>query len=104
MKESRMDDRELLAAHPHVPEHVVERSFGDESVALNLHSGQYHGLNGVGAQMLERLRQVSTIADAVDPLALEFEQPREVIERDLTAFVRGLEERGLVEVARGQNG
>lgn len=99
-----MDDRELLAAHPHVPDHVVERSFGDEAVALNLRSGRYHGLNGVGSRMLERLRQAATVADAVDPLARDFEQPREVIERDLAAFVRGLEERGLVEVTRRENG
>lgn len=92
-----MDDRALLAARPHVPEHVVERSFGDESVALNLRSGQYHGLNGVGSRMLERLRQAQTVGDAVDPLTHDFEQPREVIERDLAAFVRDLEERGLVE-------
>src|SRR2546423_15258566 len=103
MEEPPMNDRALLAARPYVPEHVVERSFGDESVALNLHSGQYHGLNGVGSRMLERLRQAPTIADAVEPLASDFEQPREVIERDLVVFVRGLEERGLVEVARGEN-
>jgi Coenzyme PQQ synthesis protein D (PqqD) len=92
------DNRDLLAARPRVPEHVVERAFGGESVALNLQSGQYHGLNGVGARMLETLRHAPTIGDAVDSLAREFEQPHEVIERDLLAFVRGLVERGIVEL------
>jgi hypothetical protein len=92
------DNRDLLAASPRVPEHVVERAFGDQSVALNLQSGQYHGLNRVGARMLESLREAKTIGDAVDPLAEEFGQPREVIERDLVAFVRDLVERGIIEI------
>ena len=92
------DDRELLAARPRVPAHVVERGFGDESVALNLRSGQYHGLNGVAALMFERVRDAPTVGDVVGPLAEEFGQPREVIERDLLGFVRGLAERGLVEL------
>ena len=96
------DNRDLLAAHPRVPDHVVERAFAGESVALNLQSGQYHGLNAVGARMLESLRHARTIGDVVDPLAREFDQPREVIERDLLEFVGSLVERGIVEL--GGNG
>jgi Coenzyme PQQ synthesis protein D (PqqD) len=99
-----MNENEILSARPRIPEHVVERSFGDESVALNLQSAQYHGLNGVAARMFEQLRGAASVGQVVDPLAAEFEQPREVIERDLAVFVRGLEERGLVEIARGENG
>jgi hypothetical protein len=95
------DDRELLAARPRVPDHVVARGFGDESVALNLSSGRYHGLNEVAALMFERLREAQAVGDVVEPLATEFGQPREVIERDLIALVRGLEERGLVELDGG---
>ena len=99
-----MDDQALLTARPQIPEHVAERSFGGESVALNLHSGQYHGLNGVAARMFEALREATAVGDVVEPLAAEFEQPREVIERDLLRLVRTLSERGLVELdarARG---
>src|SRR3954470_19611396 len=98
-----MDENEILSARPRIPEHVVERSFGDESVALNLQSAQYHGLNGVATRMFEQLRSVATVGDAVDPLAAEFEQPREVIERDLVALVRDLSERGLVELDVGDH-
>lgn len=93
-----MDDQTLLEAQPRVPEHVAERSFGGESVALNLRSGQYHGLNGVAARMFAALREANAVGDVVEPLAAEFEQPREVIERDLLVFVRALAERGLVEL------
>ena len=88
----------VLAARARVPEHVVARGFGGESVALNLRSGKYHGLNEVAAHMLDRVRESPTVGAAVEPLASEFGQPREVIERDLVALVRGLAERGLVEL------
>ena len=96
-----MDDATILSARPRIPEHVVERSFGSESVALNLQSAQYHGLNGVAARMFEQLRGAARVRDAVEPLATEFGQPREVIERDLVALVRDLSERGLVELDAG---
>ena len=98
MEPGTHDDRQLLAARPRVPEHVVARGFGEETVALNLSSGKYHGLNGAAALMFERLREAQAVGDVVDPLATEFGQPREVIERDLLTLVRGLEERGLVEL------
>jgi hypothetical protein len=92
------EDRALLSARLRVPDHVVERGFGDETVALNLRSGQYHGLNGVAAAMFGRLRQAEVVGDAVEPLVDEFGVPREVIERDIVVLVRGLEQRGLVEL------
>jgi hypothetical protein len=96
-----MDDRNLLTARPRIPEHVVARSFGGEAVALNLHSAHYHGLNGVAARMFDGLRTAGTVGELVDPLAAEFDQPREVIESDLIALVRALSERGLVELDAG---
>lgn len=99
-----MDDQTLLTTRAQIPEHVAERSFGGESVALNLRSGQYHGLNGVASRMFEALREAKAVGDVVEPLAAEFEQPREVIERDLLVFVRALAERGLVELDGGDGG
>ena len=45
-------------AHPErlavrVPDHVVYRDFAEQTVALNLHTGRYHGLNETSAEMLE---------------------------------------------------
>jgi hypothetical protein len=98
MATAPIDDLGLLRAQPRVPEHVVTRGFGEESVALNLQSGQYHGLNGIGALMFERLGDAATVGAVADSLAREFAQPHEVVERDLVVFVRALHERGLVEL------
>ena len=91
------DDRSILGARIRVPEHVVYRDFPKETVILNLESGMYHGLNPTAARMLEEVQRSESVAAAVDGLATELGQPREVIEEDLLAFCRSLEERGLVE-------
>lgn len=98
MSEIPLEDTDLLNEEIQVPDHVAVREFADESVALNLRSGNYYGLNSVAARMFERLGQVTTASEAIDPLAEEYGQPREVIERDLAELLRGLIERGLVEL------
>src|SRR3954454_14530101 len=87
----------LLTARLRVPEHVVYRDFGDETVVLNLDSGQYHGLNPSAAAMLTPVNGAETVAAAVQPLAAELGQPEDVIERDLVELCRSLSDRGLVE-------
>ena len=98
MAANEPSDRELLSAHISVPEHVVYRDFAEDTVILNLDSGMYHGLNGTAAKMLETLSSGVSVEDAIASLAEEFGQPREVIERDVVTFVRGLAERGLIEL------
>jgi hypothetical protein len=94
----RMDDAEILAARVAVLEHVVHRAFADQTVALNLETGQYHGLNATAAQMLDALEKARVVGDAVPGLARDLDQPTEVIERDLASLCRALAERGLIEL------
>src|SRR3954451_19128157 len=91
-----VSDKQLLAARVSVPEQVVYRDFADETVILNLESGMYHGLNATAAKMLETLASGVSVGEAVDSLATEYGQPRDVIERDLLTLCRALGERGLV--------
>jgi hypothetical protein len=87
----------LLTARVRVPEHVVHRDFGDETVILNLESGKYHGLNGTAAAMLATLGESETVAAAIDRLVDELGQPREVLEPDVLQLCRTLADRGLIE-------
>jgi hypothetical protein len=96
-----MDDRSILRSRLVVPEHVFRRDFAEETVALNLDSGRYHGLNPVAARMLELAADAQRVQDAVPALCAEFEQPEEVIARDLAGLCRDLSERGLVELRNG---
>jgi hypothetical protein len=89
---------EVLAATVRVPEHVVQRDFEGETVALNLRTGTYHGLNPTAVRMLEVLGERPTVADGIPALCDEFGQPRDVIERDVVELCRALAERGLIEL------
>ena len=93
-----MADRPILEHRMVLPDHVFRRGFPEETIALNVESGRYHGLNPVAARMVEVASDRPTIGAAVAPLAQEFEQPEEVIARDLEGLCRDLLERGLIEL------
>src|SRR3954469_22520671 len=81
-----------------VPPHVVYRTFVTETVALNIESGQYHGLNATAGRMLEVLERSRSVAGGGEPLAREFEQSPERIRSDLLAPCASLHARGLIEM------
>jgi hypothetical protein len=96
MAAGEADEKALLSGRISVPEHVVYRDFADETVILNLETGMYHGLNATAAKMLETLGAGIPVSEAIDRLSSEFDQPREVIERDVLSLCRTLEDRGLI--------
>jgi hypothetical protein len=98
------ESHEVLAATVRVPEHVVHRDFEGETVALNLHTGTYHGLNPTAARMLEVLGEGGTVADELPALCDEFGQPRDVIERDVVELCRALAARDLIELEHAGGG
>ena len=87
----------MLSERIRVPEHVVYRDFGDETVILNLKSGQYHGLNHTAAEILGALSESDSVAAAIDKITAELGVEHEVIERDVLLLCRALEERSLIE-------
>ena len=104
MSAAAPEPEEVLAAIVRVPEHVVHRDFEGETVALNLQTGTYHGLNPTAARMLEVLGEGGTVADEVPTLCSEFGQPRDVIERDVIELCRALAERDLIELGHAGSG
>lgn len=87
----------LLDATARVPDHVVFRSFDDETLLLNLDSGQYHGLNPTGGRLIQLLGgEGRGLREAIDQLAGEYSIPGEDIAPELVAFCVELEGRGLI--------
>jgi hypothetical protein len=80
-----------------VPEHVVYRDFADQTVAVNLQTGRYHGLNATAATMLLALCEEPTVAAAAERLAPEWDVAPEALLGDLLDLCDGLESRGLLE-------
>lgn len=72
-----------------------------EAVLLDIRSGLYFGLDEVGTIIWERLRQGATLTEVVDTLEQEFDAARDILERDTTAFVRLLQDKGLIHLITG---
>ena len=97
----KLSDSELLDLTVRVPDHVVHRAFVAETVVLNLQTGRYHGLNPSAGRMLAVLETEGKIRDAAGTLAEEYDQPLDLIERDLAQLCRQLLERKLIEFSGG---
>jgi hypothetical protein len=94
-------DDAMMASRVRVPEHVVHRAFPAEMVVLNLTTGQYHGLNPTAGRMLELMQESENLAEAVERVAREYDQPRDKVEQDVRELCSGLLERGLIELDAG---
>jgi Coenzyme PQQ synthesis protein D (PqqD) len=81
-----------------VPEHVIFRSFARETVALNLKTGTFHGLNPTAGRMVELAARARLAREAVPALAHEYGVPEERIASDLEGLLRSLIDRGLVTI------
>jgi coenzyme PQQ synthesis protein D (PqqD) len=96
--ESRGERAGLLDVAVHVPEHVIFRSFAEETVALNLQTGTFHGLNTTAGRMVELVARARRARDAVGQLAEEYGVPDERIADDLEDLLRLLVDRRLIKI------
>ena len=83
-----------------VTDDVVAREVGGEMVLLDLSSGQYFGLDPVGARIWELLSErPHSLNDLCDSIESEFDALREQIETDLIALAKQLHEQKLIAAA-----
>jgi PqqD family protein of HPr-rel-A system len=80
-----------------VPEHVKHRAFPEQTVVLNLQSGQYHGLNQSAGELFALLAGGGTLAETTHTVSERFGIPREHAQHSLHRLCVDLLERGLVE-------
>lgn len=91
-------DPALPTGKVRVPENVVHRSFEQETVLLNLDSGQYHGLNATAGKMLAALEEDGDAAAAAQRVADEFGVDVAMVRADLARLCDELAGRGLVVI------
>ena len=92
---------ERLADHVRIRRNprIVSRSMQDGGgVLLHLDTGAYHGLNPIGAMIWELIGTDRTFGALLDDLRSRLEGSPDTLADDIGAFVRGLYERGLVEI------
>ncbi len=80
-----------------VTQDVVAREVGGEMVLLDLSSGQYFGLDPVGARIWELLSErPHNLSDLCDCVESEFDAPRKQIEADLIELAEQLRAQELI--------
>lgn len=75
----------------------VSTTVEDEEVVLQVDSGVYYGLDGVGQEIWSLLQEPRTVEELVDEIASRYEVEEERCRGDVTDFVASLVEAELVE-------
>lgn len=93
MAEPELDaDTRLVRRREVIGERVL-----DETVVLDPESDAYARLNASGGWLWEQLGVAQTVGALAQALAAEYGIDRQRAQADVTAFARGLLERGLIE-------
>jgi hypothetical protein len=79
-----------------VPPQVMSRPVGDETVLLDLASGMYFGLDGVGKRIWDFVSDGKSLAETADAIVAEYEVGEEQARNDVVDFAQRLVERGLL--------
>ncbi len=79
-----------------IPPQVMSRLVGDETVLLDLSSGIYFGVDGVGQRIWESVAEGHSLAETAAVIAAEFEVDEERAQADVVEFANDLVERGLL--------
>jgi hypothetical protein len=77
---------------------VTAREVSGETVILDLESGNYYGLNPVGARMWQLMEAGNSLSAVCDAVAEEYNVPLDVLQRDVLKLARDLVDKKLVSV------
>ena len=80
-----------------IPPPVMSRLVGDETVLMDLSSGIYFGLDGVGKRIWETIAEGQDLAAVAATIAAEYEVDKARAQADVIEFVGELVERGLLQ-------
>ena len=79
-----------------VPPQVLSRLVEDETVLLNLETGIYFGLDGVGQKIWEAVTAGQDLGTTVEKVVSEYDVDKAQAEADVIEFANTLVERGLL--------
>jgi hypothetical protein len=83
---------------------VLVQELEGEAVFLNLKSGRYFGLDGVGTRFWQTLTTTASVQAAHEALLAEYDVDEETLKRDLQELLDQLVAHGLVEVGGDEVG
>jgi hypothetical protein len=74
----------------------MSRPVDDETVLLDLKTGMYFGLDGVGKRIWEAISEGLTLGEIAAVIVSEYEVEEDQAQADVIGFVSDLVERGLL--------
>ena len=80
-----------------IPTQVMSRLVDNETVLLDLSSGIYFGLDGVGNRIWESVSKGLNLEETAAVITSEFEVDNAQAQSDVIEFAKNLVERGLLE-------
>jgi hypothetical protein len=81
-----------------IPEKVIFKKVGEETVLLDFEAGVYYGLDPIGTRMWELLAEGQSLDEVVRCMTAEYEVDAETLTRDLGTLLGELASRGLVAI------
>ena len=78
----------------------VAATVDDEVVMLSIRAGAYFGLNGVGSEIWNLLREPQRVGDLCRVLTALYEVDEPTLRDDVLRFLRDLHGRGLLRIVR----
>jgi hypothetical protein len=82
-----------------IPDAVVSRDLGGETVILNLETGIYFDLDGVATDIWQALQATGSIREVYEKVLGAYEVDPAILGDDLIKFVNQLAAKGLVKSA-----
>lgn len=79
---------------------VLFQELDGEAVLLSARSGQYYGLNELGARIWQGLASGNSMAGLLSGITSEYEVGQDRLIDDVARFLDSLEQAGLVKVER----
>ena len=92
---------EILESRVEIPQHTVVRRFPDQTVAFDVRTGSYHGLDPASGHMLEVVAQSRRVRGAVETLASHSGRSFEETAAALCDLCVRLDARGLITLRSG---
>ncbi|MBI4219104.1 MAG: PqqD family protein [Chloroflexi bacterium] len=82
---------------------VLYQQLDGEAVLLNTRSGQYFGLNEVGARIWDGVTAGKSMAEVLEQIRTEYDVPAERLFADILKFLESLEQSRLIRIERIQS-
>ncbi len=101
MASSLMQEQKLITNSSIVTAvtHQVATNLAGEIIVLNLQSGMYFSLEGVGARVWDLIQEPRKVNFIKDTILVEYAVEPERCEQDLLALLQKLASAGLVEIS-----